>query len=708
MGEQPERAEDQRAPAETPRAPAPARAPARVWAVQNLTARPWSRGSRRRRAGRAPAAMRSARAVALKQASATWWALWPARRVTCSVTSALIARARKNSSNSSVSISPIFGRLERHRPRRGTGGRRCRPRPRPASRPSAPAHGRSGGCRACRPAPWRTPGRARCRHPRWCGGSRCAGRPWRATVRSNSAWRASAVSMWSRKPMPVAMSARPRPVEREGEPDVGLAGRPGQARGARHGAALAKTACGGKPAAPQPCRRHMRLASRPSRAILGRHAESSDIRFHGRPHGRPNGRPDGLARHHHPVRPARTAASPWPATARSRLGQTIIKGNARKVRRIGAGGAVLAGFAGATADAFTLLERLESKLERFPGQLERACVELAKDWRTDRYLRRLEAMMAVADKDRSFTLTGTGDVLEPEDGVIGIGSGGNYALAAARALMAVDGLSAEEIARRAMKIAADICVYTNNNVIVETIRRMRMEVPTYSPREIVSELDRFIVGQNDAKRAVAIALRNRWRRQQLPEAHARGSGAEEHPDDRPDRLRQDRDRAPPGEAGAGAVPEGRGDEVHRGRLCRPRRGEHRARPGRGQHQHAARGVAARRCRRKAETGGRGAADHRAGRRQARRPTRARNSAACCATANSSRRRSRSSVADAGRHADRPARHSRHAAGPGDQPRRDDEGHVRRPADAEAQADGRRRRAACWSRRKPTSCSTTSG
>jgi ATP-dependent HslUV protease subunit HslV len=151
------------------------------------------------------------------------------------------------------------------------------------------------------------------------------------------------------------------------------------------------------------------------------------------------------------------------------LGQTIVKGNARKVRRIGAGNAVLAGFAGATADAFTLLERLEAKLERFPGQLERACVDLAKDWRTDRYLRRLEAMMAVADKDRSFTLTGTGDVLEPEDGVIGIGSGGNYALAAARALIGVEGLSAEEIARRAMKIAADICVYTNNNVILETI-----------------------------------------------------------------------------------------------------------------------------------------------------------------------------------------------------------------------------------------------
>ena len=151
------------------------------------------------------------------------------------------------------------------------------------------------------------------------------------------------------------------------------------------------------------------------------------------------------------------------------LGQTVVKGNARKVRRIGPGGSILSGFAGATADAFTLLERLEAKLERFPGQLERACVELAKDWRTDRYLRRLEAMMAVADRDRSFTLTGNGDVLEPEDGVIAIGSGGNYALAAARALIEVPDLTAEQVARRAMKIAADICVYTNHAVVVETI-----------------------------------------------------------------------------------------------------------------------------------------------------------------------------------------------------------------------------------------------
>lgn len=149
------------------------------------------------------------------------------------------------------------------------------------------------------------------------------------------------------------------------------------------------------------------------------------------------------------------------------LGQTVIKANARKVRRIG-DGSVIAGFAGATADAFTLFERLEQKLERFPGQLTRACVELAKDWRTDRYLRRLEAMMAVADRNVSLVLTGTGDVLEPADGLIGIGSGGNYALAAARALADMD-LDAETIARKAMKIAADICVYTNENLTVEKI-----------------------------------------------------------------------------------------------------------------------------------------------------------------------------------------------------------------------------------------------
>jgi ATP-dependent HslUV protease subunit HslV len=150
------------------------------------------------------------------------------------------------------------------------------------------------------------------------------------------------------------------------------------------------------------------------------------------------------------------------------LGQTVIKHNARKVRRIG-GGTILVGFAGATADAFTLLERLEGKLEKHPGQLMRACVELAKDWRTDRYLRRLEAMMAVADRDVSLVLTGQGDVLEPEDGLIGIGSGGNYALSAARALLDIEGLDAEAVARKSMAIAAEICVYTNTNVLVETL-----------------------------------------------------------------------------------------------------------------------------------------------------------------------------------------------------------------------------------------------
>jgi ATP-dependent HslUV protease subunit HslV len=150
------------------------------------------------------------------------------------------------------------------------------------------------------------------------------------------------------------------------------------------------------------------------------------------------------------------------------LGSTIIKSNARKVRRL-AENSVIAGFAGATADAFTLFERLETKLEQYPKQLTRACVELAKDWRTDRYLRRLEAMMAVADKNVSLVLTGTGDVLEPEDGLIGIGSGGNFALAAARALIDRDDMEAEAIARKAMEIAAGICVYTNSSVVIETL-----------------------------------------------------------------------------------------------------------------------------------------------------------------------------------------------------------------------------------------------
>ncbi len=150
------------------------------------------------------------------------------------------------------------------------------------------------------------------------------------------------------------------------------------------------------------------------------------------------------------------------------LGNTVIKANARKVRRLGKGG-VIAGFAGATADALTLFERLEAKLETYPGQLTRACVELAKDWRMDRYLRRLEAMMAVADASVSLVLTGTGDVLEPEDGLIGIGSGGPFALAAARALMERDDMEAEAIALKAMEIAAGICIYTNDNIVLESI-----------------------------------------------------------------------------------------------------------------------------------------------------------------------------------------------------------------------------------------------
>jgi ATP-dependent HslUV protease subunit HslV len=150
------------------------------------------------------------------------------------------------------------------------------------------------------------------------------------------------------------------------------------------------------------------------------------------------------------------------------IADTIIKSGARKVRRLG-DGSVIAGFAGATADALTLFERLEGKLEKHPGQLTRACVELAKDWRTDRYLRRLEAMMAVADKTVSLVLTGTGDVLEPEDGLIGIGSGGMYALSAARALLEVEGLDAEAIARKALAIAAGVCVYTNENVVIEKL-----------------------------------------------------------------------------------------------------------------------------------------------------------------------------------------------------------------------------------------------
>ena len=150
------------------------------------------------------------------------------------------------------------------------------------------------------------------------------------------------------------------------------------------------------------------------------------------------------------------------------LGNTVMKSSANKIRKL-ADGSILAGFAGGTADAFTLFERLEAKLEKHPGQLARACVELAKDWRTDRYLRRLEAMLIVIDRDTTFIVSGVGDVIEPEDGIAAIGSGGMFALSAARALSDCKELSAEEIVRKSMKIAADICVYTNHNVILEKL-----------------------------------------------------------------------------------------------------------------------------------------------------------------------------------------------------------------------------------------------
>ena len=150
------------------------------------------------------------------------------------------------------------------------------------------------------------------------------------------------------------------------------------------------------------------------------------------------------------------------------MGPTVVKGNAVKVRRLGAGGDILTGFAGATADAFTLFERLEKKLEQYSGQLLRAAVELTKDWRTDKYLRNLEALMIVADKENLLVLTGNGDVLEPEGGITAIGSGGNYALAAAKAIAEYED-DAEVIARKAMQVAADICVFTNGNVTVEEV-----------------------------------------------------------------------------------------------------------------------------------------------------------------------------------------------------------------------------------------------
>ncbi len=194
------------------------------------------------------------------------------------------------------------------------------------------------------------------------------------------------------------------------------------------------------------------------------------------------------------------------------MGNTIVKSNAKKLRRLG-GGKVIAGFAGATADAFALFERLEAKLEQHPGQLTRACVELAKDWRTDRYLRRLEAMMAVADTEASLMLSGTGDVLEPEDGIIGIGSGGALCAGGGARALSTTRISTprRSCARRWRSPPRSASTPTTTS----RSKACKFMSSSFSPREIVSELDRHIVGQNDAKRAVAIALRNRWRRQQL-------------------------------------------------------------------------------------------------------------------------------------------------------------------------------------------------
>ena len=270
------------------------------------------------------------------------------------------------------------------------------------------------------------------------------------------------------------------------------------------------------------------------------------------------------------------------------LGQTVIKGTARKVRRITPGGQpVLCGFAGSTADAFTLLERLEKKLEAAPGQLQRAAVELAKDWRTDKYLRNLEAMLIVTDGAELYVITGAGDVLEPEHDVTAIGSGGNYALAAARALYGPATSTPRRSPARPWRSPPTSASTPTATVTVESPR----EMTDLTPREIVSELDRFIIGQKDAKRAVAVALRNRWRRKQLARRHPRRGLSEEHPDDRPDRRRQDRDLAPPGQARQGAVPQGRGDQVHRGRLRRPRRRADRPRPRRRRRRHGPRGHA---------------------------------------------------------------------------------------------------------------------
>src|SRR5581483_182033 len=301
--------------------------------------------------------------------------------------------------------------------------------------------------------------------------------PFAFTLRSIRLWRESCSSIWSRKPMPVEISDRPEPSRStETEISVSLVLRSTLARRANacRMDSIWNRSCQSQiarvsyqPCAPEPSRPGLLELPLPLTYLSPMQNAASDNAH-------------GMASWHGTtillVRkgPEVVLAGDGQVT----VGHTVMKSNARKLRRLGKGadgpdgssrGQVIAGFAGATADALTLFERLEAKLEQHPGQLARACVELAKDWRTDRYLRRLEAMMAVADRSVSLVLTGTGDVLEPEDGLIGIGSGGAYALAAARALIDRNDLNAEDIARKAMKIAADICIYTNHNVLLEKL-----------------------------------------------------------------------------------------------------------------------------------------------------------------------------------------------------------------------------------------------
>ncbi len=193
------------------------------------------------------------------------------------------------------------------------------------------------------------------------------------------------------------------------------------------------------------------------------------------------------------------------------LGNTIIKSTAVKIRKLFEDKVVI-GFAGATADAYTLFEKLEEKLKASKGNLKKAAVELAKDWRSDKYLRRLEAMLIAGDKHGILIITGIGDVLEPDDNIAAIGSGGNYALASARALVRHSKLTNRDLISESLKVASEICVFTNGNFIIEEFDAQPHKP---DPAEIVFELDKFIVGQNAAKRSVAIALRNRWRRQQI-------------------------------------------------------------------------------------------------------------------------------------------------------------------------------------------------